>query len=134
MIIKKWFIIFSLLLLCTSIKAKKYNFGLRLEFYTYYLERVGTDNSQSYKYPISYLPSFYILYSRQITDELSISIKPGMIISDKDVHSYDLGAFLRMKLPNEKIYFNGGVNALFFRSIGHGVAISEYIESNANYF
>ena len=130
----KWFIIFSLLLMCTSLKAKNYNFGLRLEFYSYNLKKVRNDNSESSEMSFSYLPSFYIFYSRQITDELSISFKPGIIISDKEVSSYDLGLFLRMKLPNEKFYLNGGLNALFFRNDGNSTGIIESIESNANYF
>lgn len=80
-----FFISFSL------VKSQNHNIGLRTEFYAYNLEKVRDINKYSSELTFSYLPSVYVFYSYNLNKELSLTFKPGVIISDKEISSFDIG-------------------------------------------
>ena len=54
--------------------AQNSNFGIRLEFFTYNLEKVRDLKTYTSEFEFHYLPAFYVFYSYKINDIFSVSL------------------------------------------------------------
>lgn len=122
------------LLLSLIIVAKNNEFGLRLEFYTYNIEKLTIQKKHSAETTFSSLPGFYVFYPHKILDQFSISFKPGIIISDEDISGFDLGSFIRYNFKIINIYLFTGVNLIYINDPGGGQSLIEDFSSPISLF
>ncbi|MCB9206568.1 MAG: hypothetical protein H6611_04485 [Ignavibacteriales bacterium] len=120
------------------------NLGLRLEFFTYNLEKIRDYDSYSSEFEFSYLPGFYVFYSHQINERISLIIKPGFFFSgDGKFNGFDIGGFFRSNFKLNSFYLTCGLNYIglnvsggnthelesnpYFLSLGVGYNIDEHV-------
>lgn len=116
------------------IYSQNHNFGLRLEFCTYNLEKINGQGEYNSEQVYSSLPGFYLFYSHKVFDQFSLSFKPGIMISDKDISGFDLGSFIRYNFERNSIYIFTGVNLIYLNNPGGGQSLIEDFSSPISLF
>ena len=116
------------------VEAQNNYFGLRLEFCTYNLEKINSQGEYNSEQVYTSLPGFYLFYSHKIFDQFSLSFKPGIMISDKDISGFDLGSFIRYNFERNSIYLFTGVNLIYLNNPGGGQSLIEDFSSPISLF
>ncbi len=126
--------LFLIMITSTPVSAQNNSLGLRLEFYTYNIEKVRNTGNYTSEYVYTYLPGFYIFYSHNVFENLSVSIRPGLIISDEDISGYDIGGYIRYRFPINKFYASGGLNFIRILNPGGGQSFIEDLNNSINFY
>ncbi|MFA7421602.1 MAG: hypothetical protein WCZ90_18105 [Melioribacteraceae bacterium] len=103
----KCFVIATLLLLILinpSIKSQSLKLGFRVEPGILFSEQ----NNES---SISFSPyGLYLTTLFEPIDWLTLEVRPGMFLAGEDYSGYEIGAFIRLKIPSTSFYFTTGLN------------------------
>jgi hypothetical protein len=106
-------IIFALLIVIpfyTNAQSKTFHLGLKAEFYGYTLHEVRDYKTYSKKFSFSPLPSMYILVVKDISQSISLILKPGLLFLPESFNGLELGLGLTDKIFQDKVFIESGLN------------------------
>lgn len=132
--IKPIYWLFLIMITSISVSAQNNSLGFRLELYTYNIEKVRNNGNYTSEYVFTYLPGFYIFYSHNVSENISVSIRPGLIISDEDISGYDIGSHIRYRFPTYNFYASGGLNFIRILNPGGGQSFIEDLNNSINFY
>ena len=128
--------IFLFLIVCnlfieSSAQSKTFHLGLKAEFYGYTSQEVWSCKTYSNKFNLAPLPAMYVLVSKDLSELISITLKPG--ISFRPITgNFELGLVIDYKILGNKYFLVSGINIYFVN--GEFFVCQSEIESDNIYF
>jgi hypothetical protein len=125
------FFIVCSLVFQTYAQLKTFHIGLKAEFYGYTSQEVYSCKTYSKKFNLAPLPAMYVLVSKDLSELISLTLKPG--ISFRPITgNVELGLVIDYKIFENKYFLVSGIN-IYFVNEKFFVCQSE-IESDNIYF
>ncbi|HAB53436.1 MAG: hypothetical protein A2315_06180 [Ignavibacteria bacterium RIFOXYB2_FULL_35_12] len=106
-----FFVLYSLFF-DTSAQSKTFHLGLKTEFYAYTSQEISSYKTYSKVLNLSPLPAMYVVISKDLSEEFSLTLKPGLSFRPVTAN-FELGFALNYKICAYQYFLMGGINAYF---------------------
>jgi hypothetical protein len=132
-------------------QSKTFHLGLKTEFYAYTSQEVRDYKTYSKKFSLSPVPSLYLLISKEFSESVSLSLKPGVLMIPDSFIGVELGLVSNYRIYNDKLWILSGVNMhlvtkseegrslmttsknIYFILIGAGYQLTDWIAADISF-